>query len=47
MTDQRHHSLWIIVIGYFLTSFMDLLYITEDGLRVVTDDARDIFVCVT
>jgi hypothetical protein len=53
MTDLRHHSLWIIVIGdlshvhHFLTSFLDLLYITEDGLQVVVDDARDMLIHVT
>jgi hypothetical protein len=27
----------------FFTSFLDLLYITEDGLHVVVDNTRDIF----
>jgi hypothetical protein len=50
MMDQRHHYLWIIVIGdrshvhNFLTRFLNLSYITEDGLHVVADDARDVFI---
>jgi hypothetical protein len=48
MMDQTHHFLWIIMIGdlshvhHVLTSFLDLLNITEDGLHVLADDARDV-----
>jgi hypothetical protein len=50
MTEQRHNFFWIIVIGDFsyfhhvLTSFLDLLYMTEYGLHVAVYGARDVLI---
>jgi hypothetical protein len=34
-------------VHHFLTNFLDILNITEDGLYVIDDDFRDVFICVT